>query len=67
MTEEEKKELKGRLLSFVSRKFILALIVLTVSTVMVLQGDLNAQIWLGVVAVDVVGYDYANAKSKKVK
>ena len=64
MTEEEKQELRGRLISFVSRKFVLALIVLVVSTFMVIEGDLDPQIWLGVVAVDVIGYDYANVKTK---
>ena len=64
MNEEEKRELINRLLSFVSRKFVLALIVLVVSTFLVIEGDLDAQIWLGVVAVDIISYDYANVKSK---
>jgi hypothetical protein len=67
MTEEEKQELRGRLISFISRKFVLALIVLIVSTVVVLEGQLDARIWLGIVAADVIGYDYGNAKSKQVR
>jgi hypothetical protein len=67
MTEDEKKELKGRLLSFVSRKFLIALVILIASTVMVMKNQLDATQWLGIVTADLLTYDFSNAYSKKAK
>ena len=67
MTEEQKEELTGRALAFLSRKYIMALIILAVSTVMVLQGELDAKIWLGIVVSDLLSYNFANASQKKHK
>jgi len=64
MTEEEMKEVKGRLIAFISRKFIMALMVLIASTTMVIVGELDAKIWLGIVVSELLSYNYANAKSK---
>jgi hypothetical protein len=64
MTEEEMKEVKGRLIAFISRKFIMALMVLIASTTMVIAGELDAKIWLGIVVSELLSYNYANAKSK---
>jgi hypothetical protein len=67
MTENEKKELKGRLLSFISRKFLIALVILIASTVMVMKDQLNATQWLSIVTADLITYDFSNAYSKKAK
>lgn len=67
LNEEEKKELKGRLLGFVSRKFILSMIILVLSTIMVINGELEAKYWLGIIASDVLGYNFSNSYSKKYK
>jgi hypothetical protein len=64
MTEEEMKEVKGRLIAFISRKFIMALMVLIASTTMVIAGELDAKIWLGIVVSELLSYNYANAKAK---
>ena len=64
MTEEEMKEVKGRLIAFISRKFIMALMVLIASTTMVIAGELDAKIWLGIVVSELLSYNYANAKGK---
>lgn len=67
LTEEEKNELKGRLLGFVSRKFILSVVILVVSTVMVANGSLEADMWLKIVVADLLGHNFANAFSKRAK
>ena len=67
MTKEEKKELKGRLLSFVSRKFVMAFLILILSTVMVFAADLDARYWLGIMVTDLLGYNFSNAYAKKTK
>ncbi|MFW6377642.1 MAG: hypothetical protein ACOCZ5_03245 [bacterium] len=67
MTEEQKQELIGRLLSFISRKFLISLLIFIVSTVMVLKGSLSAEYWLGVIVADMLGYDLSNSASKKYK
>jgi len=64
-TEKQKEELAGRLLSFLSRKFILSFLVLLLSTYMVSKGELEARYWLGIVASDIVGYNFSNSFSKK--
>lgn len=64
MNEEEIAEIKGRLIAFISRKFLIALIILIASTAMVLEGELDAKIWLGIVVSDLLSYNFANAKSK---
>jgi hypothetical protein len=66
-SKEQQEELKGRLLSFVSRKFILSVIIMAVSSAMVIGGSLDADIWLKVVAADVLGYNFGNAFSKRAK
>mgnify|MGYP000249884312 CR=1 FL=1 len=67
LTQEERDELVGRLLSFLSRKFLLSLMVFIVSTIMVTQGELDANYWLGIVTTDLLQFGVSNAASKKYK
>ena len=67
LTQEERDELVGRLLSFLSRKFLLSLMVFIVSTIMVTQGELDANYWLGIVTTDLLQFGASNAISKKYK
>jgi len=64
---KHKDEFYGRLLSFISKKFLLACFILVVSTYMVLQGEISGEYWLGVVVADILAYDFSNAVSKKYK
>jgi len=64
MTEEQINEIKGRLIAFISRKFLMALLIFFASTAMVMQGELDAKVWLGIVVSDLLSYNFANAKSK---
>jgi|GEM_PF-4082720 hypothetical protein len=67
LKEKERDELVGRALSFLSRKFLLSLMVFIVSTVMVLTDQLDANYWLSVVAADLIQFGATNAASKKYK
>ncbi|MFW6265047.1 MAG: hypothetical protein ACOC3B_02970 [Bacillota bacterium] len=62
-----KEEFYGRLLSFLSKKFIIACFILIVSTFMVLQGKISGEYWLGIMTADVLAYDFSNAVAKKYK
>lgn len=64
MTEEQINEIKGRLIAFISRKFLMALLIFFASTTMVMRGELDAKVWLGIVVSDLLSYNFANAKSK---
>lgn len=64
MTEEQINEIKGRLIAFISRKFLMALLIFFASTAMVMRGELDAKVWLGIVVSDLLSYNFANAKSK---
>jgi len=64
MTDEQINEIKGRLIAFISRKFLMALLIFFASTAMVMQGELDAKVWLGIVVSDLLSYNFANAKSK---
>lgn len=63
-TEEEKQELRYRIVSMVSRKFLISLLILVVSTYMVFTGNLTGESWLLVAAGDILGYQFSNALSK---
>jgi len=43
----------------------LSFLVLLLSTYMVSKGELEARYWLGIVASDIVGYNFSNSFSKK--
>lgn len=64
MANDFKSELKGRIISFLSRKFIMTLIIFLVSTYFVLKGLLSTEVWAGVIITDMLSYDYNNRKSK---
>lgn len=63
-TEEEKREIVGRIISMLSRKFIMSLLIFAVSTYLVSRGVLSAERWLVIVAGDILGYQFSNAYSK---
>ncbi|MGM0411279.1 MAG: hypothetical protein ACQEQF_11035 [Bacillota bacterium] len=65
--KEQKNEFFGRLLSFVSRKFVLAVFIMIISSIMVFKAELSPETWLIIAAGDVLTYNFSNAYSKKHK
>jgi positive regulator of sigma E activity len=67
MTKEHRDEVVGRLLSFLSKKFIMALLIFIVSTVFVALDKIDGLHWLGITVSDLLGYNFANSYTKKHK
>jgi|AntRauTorckE6833_2_1112554.scaffolds.fasta_scaffold09037_5 positive regulator of sigma E activity len=67
MTKEHRDEVVGRLLSFLSKKFIMALLIFIVSTVFVALDKIDGLHWLGIMVSDLLGYNFANSYTKKHK
>lgn len=62
-----KEEIKGRLVSFVSKKFILSILVFIVATILVIANYISGDHWTVIVTSDIVVYEGSNAISKKYK
>lgn len=67
MKEVYKDEIKCRLVSFISKKFIIAIVVLLGSLFMLHTGRISGQEWTIIVSADTVVYSATNAFSKKYK
>jgi|GEM_PF-3568408 len=67
MTNKEVKELRGRLIAFVSRKFFIAMLILVVSSLFVHWGYIDGTQWFVVATADILGYDFSNALAKRKK
>ena len=62
-----KREIQYRLISFISRKFVIALIILIGSLFMLYLERISGQAWTIIVSADVITFTASNALSKKYK
>ena len=57
-------EIKGRLISFISKKFVFALMVFLVSTILLLAGHLNGTGFTAILTGEAVAFNFGDMAEK---
>jgi len=63
MNEEIKREIKGRLVSFIDGKFFLTFTVLTVATILLVKDYINATAYATIITGGIFAYDITSNES----